>query len=78
METTTEERPRAKIEISEDEYEYHTEAYDGVCLGCGAWTSGGVEPDARKYKCDACQAMRVYGCEEALLMGRIEIIGAEE
>lgn len=40
----------------------------GFCLGCGE-TADGVEPDARKYKCEGCSANRVYGAEELLLMG---------
>jgi hypothetical protein len=71
METAKQDRPRAKIEISEKECRQHMNDFDGVCLGCGEWTIGGVEPDARKYHCDGCGAMRVYGCEEAVMMGRI-------
>ncbi len=39
----------------------------GLCLACGA-EHGGVEPDARRYPCEACGARRVYGAEELLLM----------
>jgi len=38
----------------------------GVCIACGA-DAEGCEPDARKYRCDACGAMQVYGAEELLL-----------
>lgn len=61
------------IALSEDEYHAHCESDDGVCLGCGEWTFGGCEPDARKYPCEACGQRRVYGCEEAMMMGRIVI-----
>jgi len=64
--------PEKKIEISQDEYEEHTEAYDGVCLACGEWTTGGCEPDARDYHCEACDENKVVGAEEALMMGVIE------
>lgn len=40
----------------------------GFCLACGT-EQDGVEPDARKYKCDACGAHKVYGAEEIALMG---------
>ena len=40
----------------------------GLCLACGD-ECGGVEPDARKYKCEGCGAHKVYGAEELLLMG---------
>ena len=39
----------------------------GFCLACGAETDG-VEPDARKYKCDSCGQLKVYGAEEIVLM----------
>ncbi len=64
-------RPRADVHLTESEYHDHCDAYDGVCLGCGEWTCGGCEPDARKYPCEACGEKRVYGAEEALMMGRI-------
>jgi hypothetical protein len=41
--------------------------YMGFCLACGAEQEG-VEPDARKYKCEACGEDKVYGCEELLIM----------
>jgi len=39
----------------------------GWCLACGSDQSG-VEPDARKYKCEGCGAHKVYGYEELVLM----------
>ena len=39
----------------------------GWCLACGA-DQGGVEPDARKYRCEGCGAHKVYGHEELALM----------
>jgi hypothetical protein len=39
----------------------------GFCLACGA-EAYGVEPDARKYECEACGAEKVYGAEELLIM----------
>lgn len=45
-------------------------SYDnqGFCLACGA-VNDGVEPDARSYKCEACDEHKVYGAEELVLMG---------
>lgn len=40
----------------------------GFCVACGA-EHDGVEPDARKYKCDCCGLSLVYGAEEIALMG---------
>lgn len=40
----------------------------GFCLACGN-EQAGVEPDARRYECEACGAHKVYGAEELALMG---------
>jgi predicted RNA-binding Zn-ribbon protein involved in translation (DUF1610 family) len=39
----------------------------GFCLACGAEAMG-VEPDARRYECEACGEAAVYGAEELLIM----------
>jgi hypothetical protein len=38
----------------------------GFCLACGN-EQGGCEPDARRYKCEACGERQVYGVEELLI-----------
>jgi len=35
----------------------------GFCIACGA-EAHGVEPDARKYLCEACGEKQVYGAAE--------------
>ena len=39
----------------------------GLCVACGA-EADGVEPDARRYTCEACGESAVYGAEELLMM----------
>ena len=39
----------------------------GFCIACGA-DAEGVEPDARRYRCDACGEHKVYGAEELAIM----------
>lgn len=60
-------------EMSEEEYLYARDNYVGVCRSCGEETEGGVEPDARGYKCEYCEKNAVYGIEEALMMGYVSI-----
>jgi len=38
----------------------------GFCTECGE-IAYGVEPDAREYECEVCEARAVYGAEECLL-----------
>lgn len=40
----------------------------GFCTSCGA-EHDCCEPDARKYKCDECGKMTVYGASELVMMG---------
>jgi hypothetical protein len=46
------------------------EGYVGFCRACGA-EQDGCEPDARRYKCETCGHMQVYGAEELVLMGQV-------
>lgn len=39
----------------------------GFCIECHA-EQGGCEPDARRYKCESCGAMAVYGAAEVMIM----------
>ena len=39
--------------------------YTGFCVACGA-EQGCCEPDARKYRCEACGQRAVYGAEQLL------------
>ena len=40
----------------------------GFCIACGE-EAYECEPDARKYKCEACGSRSVYGAEELILAG---------
>ena len=44
----------------------------GYCRSCGT-EQGGCEPDARRYRCEACGAHEVYGFEELLIMGEVDL-----
>jgi hypothetical protein len=50
-----------------DAVERHGTSLDdpGFCLACGA-DAEGVEPDTRKYECEACGERAVFGAEEVL------------
>jgi len=68
METT-----RRIFQMAEWEFGEANEQCEGACLVCGEF-QGGCEPDARNYRCESCGALEVYGLEELLLMGRIELV----
>lgn len=61
-----------KFSLTEDRYSDLREDSGGFCTACGA-EADGVEPDARKYMCEACGERGVYGIEELLLMGLVDI-----
>ena len=58
------------IQVSEAVYADLTENYGGFCIECGDHVYG-VEPDARRYRCESCGANAVYGAEELLIRGII-------
>lgn len=64
-----------KVTVSIEEYREHAEAFDGICLACGEWSEGGVEPDAGGYLCDYCGANAVCGAEDAMMMDSIKVEG---
>lgn len=44
----------------------------GFCVECGDEYSECLEPDARKIRCEVCNAPAVYGAEEILFMGLVD------
>lgn len=63
--------------ISEAHYEELSEENGGLCTSCGN-EQYGVEPDARRYKCEECGEHAVYGVEELLMMGQIDLDGDDD
>lgn len=49
----------------------------GLCIACGEMAYG-VEPDACGYECEDCGKCKVYGLEELVMMGMIELVDEEE
>jgi hypothetical protein len=62
------------ITISMETYTDGSENGMGICRACGN-EAYGVEPDARDYTCEDCGENAVYGLEELLIMGELEIEG---
>ena len=65
------------FKMSADEYDMMKEESGGYCLDCLTEASG-VEPDAREYTCEECSEPRVFGIEELLMMGLVEITDGDE
>lgn len=61
-----------KFSMTEDEFHAMHADNGGYCLACGD-EAYGIEPDARRYECESCGEHKVYGIEELLMMGRLEI-----
>jgi hypothetical protein len=51
-----------------EELEEMDKNQQGFCLACGEIYDG-VEPDARRYDCEACGNSKVYGAAELALLG---------
>jgi hypothetical protein len=70
----------AKIPVflmHEDEYQDLAADMFGLCLACGE-EAHCIEPDAVQYRCESCGLNKVYGVENALLLGRIKIEGEHD
>lgn len=67
----------AIIAISESRFEEAVENNEGFCTNCQEFTADQCEPDACEYKCPECGLSKVYGAEEALMMGAIEFSEGE-
>lgn len=61
------------MRIYQSDYFQLTENGYGICLACHE-TTDGCEPDARKRECPSCGKREVYGIEEALIMGKVDVI----
>lgn len=60
--------------LTEARYRALCDEYSGLCRTCGEERMGDTEPDARDYPCEACGEDAVYGVEELLMMGEVEIV----
>jgi len=56
----------AKVTLEQVMTAVESRDYIGICITCG-YEQEGVEPDARKYKCEDCGERKVYGAAELLL-----------
>ena len=63
------------IEVTIDELRELDDECAGKCVACGA-ERGGVEPDARKYRCLDCGAMAVYGAQELPFLPGVRVVGS--
>jgi len=63
--------------ITAGEYAELSANYGGFCVECGD-EAYGIEPDARRYECESCEAPAVYGIEELLMMGAVFFIDENE
>lgn len=46
----------------------------GWCIKCEDFTTEGVEPDAREYRCSQCRTNGVFGAEEAMMQDMFELV----
>jgi len=65
------------IRVTEQDLRDYMRDCCGICLACGEWSDGGVEPDARAYECDYCGVSAVMGAEQAVISGQILLMGDE-
>ena len=62
------------FKMRQDVFKQHCDEHDGICLACSGIAYSDTEPDAENYLCDNCGEEEVYGIENLLIMGHIQII----
>ncbi len=73
-ETQTGEVGGEHFPVSADDYAEACDSNLGWCRACQAFEGECVEPDAEGYSCPCCNGTNtVYGAEQALLLGLIDI-----
>ncbi len=55
------------------EYQRLRDEDGGICRSCGNIVEGGCEPDAERYPCDSCGENQVFGIEQAVLIGFLDL-----
>ena len=65
--------PEAILDMAEVLAAAEEDRNAGFCTACGEETCSPVEPDACNYKCEACGAHKVFGAEELVLTGGVEV-----
>lgn len=68
MNTTT----QVQLTLTEDEFLELSDSYMGIYLQCGEHRDS-CEPDARNYECEHCGEKQVFGVEELLMEGTLDI-----
>lgn len=66
-----------KQSMSLEEFKEMHDCGFGICLNCGDVLQG-IEPDAENYECPICFKHEVYGLDQALLIGQLELTGEDE
>lgn len=61
------------IHMSEATYRDLRDSYSGICRACWSVAHGSTEPDARGYLCEECGRERVFGIDEFLISGALNI-----
>ena len=61
------------MEMSMKEYYIASRNHEGYCTECKKLTRDRCEPDAENYPCPDCENNSVFGVENAMLIGYIDI-----
>lgn len=63
---------KESFSMTEEEYLEYEDRMVGLCRNCGA-ERGCTEPDACNYPCEECGKKAVFGVQELMLRGLIEL-----
>jgi hypothetical protein len=62
-----------KPQLTDQDFRILSDDMSGFCLACGSDIEG-CEPDMRNGKCEVCDEPKVFGLEELLMIGLVELV----
>lgn len=71
--TSLKKTKKSIIKLTLEEVQDLQNDYCGICRNCQE-IADCVEPDASNYFCDSCEKKEVFGIDNLLLMGDIDIV----
>jgi hypothetical protein len=64
--------------FSAEEFQDMCDESQGFCTTCQDFTRDTCEPDACNYDCPECMKLTVFGAEQAMMMGLLEVEEGED
>jgi hypothetical protein len=62
------------FEVDKQKYDDLAEGFGGICLACGEFYEGAIDPEAEEEECPSCGEVKLYGIEQAVYLERVRLV----